>query len=124
MLSIYQKILATVKSPRAYTENLVKNKFSNLPKELNSKELRIIKDISIAIELGRKYIPWKNLCRHQAWQAVFLLQKAKIPFTYHVGIKKADVNRSEGHAWVMVNQKFVSGKCKLSDYAEINFSRV
>lgn len=121
MLSIHRSILRLTSSQRAFTENLIKN--SSFPETgiISVNQLKEARDIAVAIELGRKYIPWKNLCRHQAWQAVSLLQKAGIPFTYHVGIKKEGPNRNEGHAWVMVDGKFISGKCRIEDYKEIKF---
>lgn len=121
-LSVYQQVLKMSNSPRAYSENLVKD-VSRIPVNLSTAQLLKIGDVAAAIELGRKYIPWKNLCRHQAWQAIMLLQREGITFTYHTGIKKESPNRNEGHAWVMVNGRFVSGKCRLSEYREVKFQR-
>jgi len=123
LLSLRRGILTFFRSSSAYTENL--NSTSRFPRSEKPTEsqLALAKDIAFAIELGRKYIPWKNLCRHQAWQAVYLLQKVGIPFTYHVGVKINEPKRGEGHAWVMVGGKFVSGKCRLSDYKEITFEK-
>jgi hypothetical protein len=123
ILSIYRAFLIFIGSPKAFTENVIKNSPPQKDAELTYDQHTQAKDIAFAIELGRKYIPWKNLCRHQAWQAVYLLQKAEIPFTYHVGVKINEPKRGEGHAWVMVNGKFVSGKCRLSDYKEITFEK-
>lgn len=119
-LSLYQLVLKISNSPKAYSENLIKDA-SNSNANLSAAGLLRAKDVAAAIELGRKYIPWKNLCRHQAWQAIMLLKREGIPFTYHVGIKKEGPNRNEGHAWVMVDGRFVSGKCRLSEYREIKF---
>lgn len=121
VLSIYQKTLLFLRSKKAFTESLINKKFQFEDLEFSYKKKGEVLDIEIAIGLGKKYIPWKNLCRHQAWQAVVLLNRARIPFTYHVGLKKNDPNKGEGHAWVMVNGRFVSGKCRLSDYYEIKF---
>lgn len=120
-LSVRRTVLKLLGFKSAYTENLIKKSLTFNPDILSPSQLQDARDIAIAIELGRKYIPWKNLCRHQAWQAVILLQKAGIPFTYHVGIKKEGPNRNEGHAWVMVDGRFISGKCRLSEYREIKF---
>lgn len=121
MLSIWRAFLRWTGSRRAFTENLIKNSSTDTSSIPSPSQIKQARDIAVAIELGRKYIPWKNLCRHQAWQAVKLLQKADIPFTYHVGIKKEGPHRNEGHAWVMVNGRFISGKCRLSEYREIKF---
>ncbi len=121
-LSIYRGLFFLLNFPHAFTENLIKKTTSQKVLKHRDSQLTIAKDIAFAIELGRKYIPWKNLCRHQAWQAVYLLQKAGIPFTYHVGVKINEPKRGEGHAWVMVNGKFISGKCRVSDYKEIVFN--
>jgi hypothetical protein len=120
-LSMYREILFSLGSKNAFTENLLKEHVNPEIANLSMAQQKHARDIAVAIELGRKYIPWKNLCRHQAWQTVVLLQKAGVPFSYHVGIKKEGPKSNEGHAWVMVHGKFISGKCKLSEYREIKF---
>jgi len=120
-LSIFRGMLRILGSKNAFTENLLTHTASLSMDSPSLLQEEAARDIAFAIELGRKYIPWENRCRHQAWQAVVLLQRECIPFTYHVGLKKESANRSEGHAWVLVNGRFISGKCKLSDYVEIKF---
>lgn len=118
-LSILSSVFKLFGSPKAYTEYLLSDLKEGPSDQLSTERWKKAKDIAFAIELGRKYIPWRNLCRHQAWQAVVLLKRAGIPFSYHVGVKKNSNQKSEGHAWVMVDGKFISGKCLLIDYQEI-----
>lgn len=121
MLSLFKPILKLLHSPQAFTENLIPPASAVSADLLANVQLEKVRDIAAAIELGRKYIPWKNQCRHQAWQAAVLLRRSGIPYSYHVGIKKRENNAVEGHAWVLVGERFVSGRCKLSEYREIKF---
>lgn len=113
VLSVYRNFLLLIGSKKAYTEHVLKNEkidaFLNCDKDL------VAKDIALAINLTKKYIFWKNVCRHQSWQAVFLLQKHQIPFDFFVGINKTK-NKNEAHSWVKVGKKFICGMCNESSY--------
>jgi hypothetical protein len=116
-LSLFRHLLAIIKSKKAITEQICKN--SNPERPLTSSELELLKDIALVIKLGDTYIPWPNVCRHQSWQAVKMLSHYKIPFSFSVGAKKDQNGRLEGHSWVMVNSRFISGKCNLKEYNTI-----
>ena len=118
-LSILRGVLKLIGSKLAYSEQLVSERSEKQVHQISAEQWKKAKDIAFAIELGQKYLPWRNFCRHQSWQAIVLLKAANIPFTYHIGIKKGQ--ESEGHAWVMVGGKFISGKCSLADYQELSF---
>lgn len=113
-LSVYRNLLLVLKSKKAFTEEITKNQ--NIKIVLTSEKIAIAKDIAMAIDIVNKYLPWKNVCRHQSWQAVYLLLEYQIPFDYCVGIEKNKLKK-EGHSWVKVNQKFICGKCNEDDYA-------
>lgn len=116
-LSIYRGVLYFTGSPKAFSEKIIP-KFPGA--EVSIQQVESAKDIAFAIGLAAKYIPWRNLCRHQSWQAIYLLNEKKIPFKYQVGIKKS--NASEGHSWVMVGDRFICGICDITEYQLINFS--
>lgn len=117
--SIYNKILITLKFKNAHCEYYYPEKSSE---ELTDKKLLIAKDIRLVIILVNKFVPWKNLCRHQSWQAVQLLLKYKIPYSYHVGFFKNFQGKLTGHCWVIVNNIYISGDFALdSTIEEIKF---
>jgi hypothetical protein len=117
VLSIYRNVLLLSGSKKAFTEHIYKNQ--NVQTALTAKQIAMAKDIAKAISIVNKYVPWKNVCRHQSWQAVCLLLEYHIPFEYYVGISK-EKTKIEGHSWVKVNQKFICGKCNENDYLVIN----
>lgn len=112
-LAVYRNLLLAVKSKKAFTEHICKNQDTKAV--LTAKKTLIAKDIALVIHIVNKYLPWKNVCRHQSWQAVYLLLKYQIPFEYFVGIEKYKPKK-EGHSWVKVNDKFISGRCNTNKY--------
>ncbi len=116
-LSIYREILFYTGSSKAFSEKIIQEFSEN---EITKQQFEEANDIAFTIGLAAKYIPWPNLCRHQSWQAIYLLNEKKIPFKYQVGIKKS--NGSEGHSWVMVGDRFISGVCDITEYQLIIFS--
>lgn len=112
-LSVYRNFLLVVKSKKAFTEHICKNQDKKI--FLTIEKMAIAKDITLALHIVNHYLPWKNVCRHQSWQAVYLLLKYQIPFEYFVGIEK-NKSRKEGHSWVKVNQKFICGRCNEKNY--------
>lgn len=111
-LSIYRGFLFYSGSPKAFSEKIIKQ-FPN--SEVTKQQLNDALDIAFAVGLGAKYIPWTNQCRHQAWQAIYFLNQKDIPYTYQVGVKIK--NKEEGHSWVIVEKKFISGSCQINEYA-------
>ena len=73
--------------------------------------------------LGQKYIPWKNVCRHQAWQAVYLLNYFNIPYVHQVGFKKDQSNKTLGHSWVISYGFFITGECEIQEYKIIQMRK-
>ena len=112
-LSIYRNVLLVLKSKKAFSEHIYKNQEFKIV--LTIEKIAIAKDIAIAINIVNKYVPWKNVCRHQSWQAVYLLLKYQISFQYCVGVDKT-IEVKEAHSWVKVNSKFICGKCDEKKY--------
>ncbi|TDQ19394.1 transglutaminase superfamily protein [Algoriphagus boseongensis] len=116
-LSIYRGYLVLIKSPNAFSEKIVIKNFSTI--QLSQQQFEESRDIAFAVQTAAKYIPWPNACRHQSWQAIQLLKKQNIPFTYFVGVKKN--NPVEGHSWVIVGDRFICGFCDLKEYHQITY---
>lgn len=113
-LSIYRNILLFKRSKAAFSEHICKNQ--DATNTLTADKILVAKDIALAISIVNKYVLWKNVCRHQSWQTVYLLLKYQIPFSYSVGIHKTK-RVKEGHSWVKVGGKFVCGKCDEREYS-------
>tara|TARA_R110000868_G_scaffold82148_2_gene232092 strand:- start:121 stop:546 length:426 start_codon:yes stop_codon:yes gene_type:complete len=117
VLSIYRYLLLLLRSNTAFSEKIIKKAPHDV--FLSPKKTAIARDIALAITIVNKYVPWKNVCRHQSWQAVYLLLKYHIPFQFYVGVKKSS-ETTEGHSWVKVNDKFICGRCNEKDYVILN----
>lgn len=122
-LSVQRKWLRLWKSPKAHTEYWVQQSLIPSPRQLSPAERAWVRELRSAIKLANKYIPWTNVCRHQAWQAAQMLMKHQIPFSYHVGINKTKPNQAEGHTWILVEGQFVTGDCQLEEYREIPYKK-
>lgn len=122
LLSVYRGWLVFFRSPLASSERLYQQDAASFKQPFSEEQILLVHDIAGAIRLGVRYIPWVNVCRHQAWQAICLLRRNKIPYSYHVGLKKVATNgKRDAHAWVMAGGFFVSGHCRIEDYLEIKF---
>lgn len=86
------------------------------PVLLGKTDIKLISDIRFAIKLVNKYVPWENVCRHQAHQAKILCNWYDIPYRIFVGFKKNEYGKTEGHAWTMVDEVMITGFCRPSDY--------
>lgn len=73
-------------------------------------------DIAWAIHATRKYVPWKNVCRHQAYQAKLLCNFYKIRCLIFIGFKKDKAYGIQAHAWAMAGGKIITGHCNPDDY--------
>ena len=117
LLSIYRNLLLLLGSKQAFSENLSQN--SKCKNSITDDKKLIAKDIALAITIVNQYVIWKNVCRHQSWQAIYILNKFHIPFQFYVGVKK-NLKATEGHSWVKVNDKFICGRCNEKDYLILN----
>jgi len=81
----------------------------------NSNEV-LAADFAFAIRIIDKYVPWENVCRHQAYQAKLLCKVYRIPYLIYVGVKKNEQGLIEGHAWTMLGNKIITGYCKQEEY--------
>ncbi|MCX6205015.1 MAG: lasso peptide biosynthesis B2 protein [Bacteroidetes bacterium] len=71
--------------------------------------LEIIKTVQQAVRRCNKYVPWKTECYTQALTGKILLHRRKISSTLFIGFMKDDEARYKGHAWLKVNEFFVTG---------------
>lgn len=74
-------------------------------------------DIAYAIQTIARYVPWKDVCRHQAYQAMKLCNHYQLPCIVFVGFKK-DVEKKEiqAHAWAVAGTQIIAGFCNPEEY--------
>ncbi len=83
----------------------------------NQKPDKRLKDISFSIRIVNKYVPWKNVCRHQAYQAMQLCNYYKIPCLVFIGFKKDEEKKEiQAHAWTIAGEKMITGFCNPDEY--------
>jgi len=109
-LSIYTSLLFTFfKSKAGFGQKIT-------AQEINSVgDYSMADDIAFAISIVSKYTPWKNVCRHQAYQARQLCNYYKIPCLIFIGFKKEN-NEIQAHAWTTVGSKIITGFCNPDEY--------
>ncbi len=122
VLSLYRKYLFMIKSPSAYVEKISKIPFAQ--EKPTPEQLLLAVDISYAIKLYSKYIPWENACRHHSWQAAWLLRHHGIPFKFYIGMRKNTNCDIEGHSWIKVDEFFVCGECNTAEYQIISTEQI
>jgi hypothetical protein len=77
----------------------------------------LVRDIRWAIAVVNKHVPWENVCRHQAYQAMLLCGWYGIDYQIFVGFKKnPDTAQIEGHAWSMAGGQMLTGFCNPEEY--------
>jgi len=79
-------------------------------------DMSLVNDIRMAIRIVEKYTFWKNVCRHQAYQAMLLCKYYQIPYQIFIGFKKSNDGKIEGHAWTLVGNQIITGLCKPEEY--------
>ena len=63
-------------------------------------------DIQYVIFVVNKYVPWQNVCRHQA---KILLSLYHISYQIFVGFKKNEDCKIGGHAWTVAGGLMIMG---------------
>ncbi len=71
--------------------------------------LEIVRKVQQAVRRCDRYTPWKTECYTQALTGKILLQRRYIPSTLYIGFKKDDQAKYKGHAWLKVEECFVTG---------------
>jgi hypothetical protein len=89
-------------------------------KEADNVVLKRAGEIRWAIAAVSRIIFWKNVCRHQAYQAVTLLKHYKVPYRVLVGFKKDEEGSVIGHVWTTVEKQMITGFCNADEYTIIS----
>lgn len=77
----------------------------------------LVRDIRWAIFTTSRWVPWENVCRHQAYQAMLLCRYYRQPYRIYIGFRKSpESGKVEGHAWTTVDGEMITGFCKPEEY--------
>jgi len=68
-----------------------------------------INKTEMAVRRCNKYTPWKTECYTQALTGKILLKRRHINSTLYIGLMKDENACYKGHAWLKVNDFFVTG---------------
>ena len=80
-------------------------------------DINFIRDLKWAIVTVEKYVPWPNVCRHQAYQVAIICRIFNLPYEVYIGFKK-DIRSGKviAHAWTLSDNIMVSGHCNPKEY--------
>ena len=99
------------------------NKISNLLGEIKKESPLVstasktkLRQISTAIDLISRNVPWKAQCYVQALAAKMMLRMRNVDCTIYLGFRKSVNNFAEGHAWVRAGEIIVTGKHEYKSY--------
>jgi len=109
--SMYTSVLFSFYKKKArFGETISLSEFGQIPDQRAM-------DISWAIQTTATLLPWKNVCRHQAYQAKLLCKHYHIPCLIFIGFKKDKEKKTiEAHAWTVAGGKIITGFCNPDEY--------
>jgi hypothetical protein len=77
--------------------------------EADNESLVLRRQIKTAIDLCRKYAPWRTECYTMSLTGRIMLTRRKLPSTLYVGFMKDEEGKYKGHAWLRANDLYISG---------------
>lgn len=72
-------------------------------------DLKLVRQISSAVQTMSKYTFWDSKCLVQAYTAQTMLKRRNLPATVYLGVAKDDHNKLKAHAWVRCGTIYVTG---------------
>lgn len=84
-----------------------------------SQNVRLIKDISSAVETASKYTFWESACLVQAIAAIRMLNRRKIETTLYMGMSRDDKGKMIAHAWVRSGTLYVTGAEMMNNFTVV-----
>lgn len=88
--------------------------------QADAQSLVLRRQIKAAIDLCRKYAPWRTECYTMSLTGRIMLKRRRLPSTLYVGFMKDEAGKYKGHAWLRANDLYISGY-KESKGFKINF---
>lgn len=71
--------------------------------------LAVRREIKSAIDLCRKYAPWRTECYTMSLTGRIMLNRRNLSNTIYIGFKKDGAGKYMGHAWLRANDLYISG---------------
>lgn len=71
--------------------------------------LTLRKEIKSALDLCRKYAPWRTECYTMSLTGKLMLRRRGLSSTLYIGFKKDETGIFKGHAWLRANDLYISG---------------
>lgn len=71
--------------------------------------LALRREIKSAIDLCRKYAPWRTECYTMSLTGRIMLSRRNLSNTIYIGFKKDESGKYMGHAWLRANDLYISG---------------
>lgn len=103
--------------------NMVINRYQrNRPETTNltDDQKRTVGNVARVIRIIDKRAPWTPMCLNLALVAKLLLYNRGIETSLHIGFKSRITTKYEGHAWLTIGDKLITGWLKdLEDYKEL-----
>jgi hypothetical protein len=71
--------------------------------------LALRREIKSAINLCRKYAPWRTECYTMSLTGRIMLKRRNLTSTLYIGFKKDEAGKYMGHAWLRADDLYISG---------------
>jgi hypothetical protein len=89
------------------------------PYEINESNLKILKQISYAINIMSSYTFWESKCLVQAIAAMKMLERRKIESTLYLGTSINENGKMIAHAWLRSGSIFLTGANEMEDFVVV-----
>jgi hypothetical protein len=90
---------------------------SSSTEEPDANTLRFRKNLSQAVSIASRNLPWMKRCYIRALTAKIMLERRGIRGTLYIGFRTHDDGRFEGHAWLRANDTWITGAERRGEFA-------
>ena len=87
---------------------------------ITSKDEKVIKDVSYALQTMSRYTLWESACMVQAIAATRMLNRRNIETTLYLGIARDIEGKMHAHAWVRSGSIDVTGADVKQNFTVVN----
>ncbi|MDQ0975354.1 hypothetical protein QFZ31_005232 [Neobacillus niacini] len=85
----------------------------------NDGDLKLIRDVSFAINVMSRYTFWESMCLVKAIAGMRMLEKRKVESTIYLGTGKDGDGKMIAHAWLRSGPFFLTGAEEMSRFTVI-----
>lgn len=87
---------------------------------ITSKDEKVIKAVSYAVQTMSRYTAWESACMVQAIAATRMLNRRNIETTLYLGIARDQHGEMHAHAWVRSGSLYVTGVENKDNFTIVN----